>query len=275
MGIVTQWFHQRTSALTMAQQAHSVVNVNNQTEFDQYIACSDKKPILIDFYATWCGPCKAIAPKIESLSNEYSNVQFLKVDVDKLSQISEQYKITAMPTFVFIKNKREISRTQGADMNGIMNQLNSLSASIGTVNAQKAKGNYAYATNKNPSEALKCYQSALGMLESLDNFMENHKDLFIKLHCNIALMHLKLNGNDNLNACIRHCNEVLRKGVDPFNQKAFLRKGEAFMAMNEFKNAKAVYSIYMKYDPDNQEMKGKWNEAKKQLKLQKTNENKL
>merc|ERR1712003_343970 len=107
------------------------------------------------------------------------------------------------------------------------------------------------------------------MLKSMD---KPQKEMFIKLHCNIALMHLKLGGHDHLNDCIRHCNEVLRKGVDPFNEKAFLRKGEAFMALNEFKNAKAVYSIYMKYDPDNQEMKSKWNEAKKQLKLQKTNE---
>eukprot|EP01084_Bolivina_argentea_P137250 241722_1 len=97
----------------MAQKlAANVVNVTTTDVFNGYLEQS--KPLLIDFYATWCGPCKMIAPKIEQLSHEYPNVQFLKVDVDKMQALSQKYQIQAMPTFIFIKNKQVIARIQGA-----------------------------------------------------------------------------------------------------------------------------------------------------------------
>ena len=216
-----------------------------------------------------------IAPKIEQLSNEYQNIQFLKIDVDKMGQLSQEYGIQAMPTFVFIKNGKEVSRTKGADINAIINQISVLSANIETVQQYKQKGNYEYSKNNNYVEALKNYQNGLKMLESLGS-LDEHKQLFIKFHTNIALMYLKIGGDENNNNCIRHCNEVLRKEIDPFNQKAFLRKGEAFINLKNYKNAKAVYGQYMKYDPDNQEMKAKWMEAKNKLKQDKqSNDNKL
>ena len=218
-----------------------------------------------------------IAPKIEELSKEYKDIQFLKIDVDKMGQISQQYGIQAMPTFVFIKNEKEVSRTQGADINGIINQITSLTATIETVQQYKQRGNNAYSNNKNYNEALKNYQIGLKTLQSLTDYMSKYKEMYIKFHTNIALMYLKIGGEENCNNCIRHCNEVLRKDIDQFNQKAFLRKGEAFMNMNNYKSAKSVYGQYMKYDPDNKEMKAKWSEAKQKLKQQsqQTNENKL
>lgn len=218
-----------------------------------------------------------IAPKIEELSKEYKDIQFLKIDVDKMGEISQQYGIQAMPTFVFIKNEKEVSRTQGADINGIINQITALTATIETVEQYKQKGNNAYSNDKNYNEALKNYQLGLKTLQSLTDYMSKYKELYIKFHTNIALMYLKIGGDENSNNCIRHCNEVLRKEIDQFNQKAYLRKGEAFMNMNNYKSAKAVYGQYMKYDPDNQEMKAKWSEAKQKLKQQKqqSNENKL
>lgn len=71
--------------------------------------------VMIDFHATWCGPCKVIAPKIDEFSKEFNNIVFLKVDVDECEDIATEYDISAMPTFVFIKNKQKIESFSGAN----------------------------------------------------------------------------------------------------------------------------------------------------------------
>lgn len=75
--------------------------------------------IIIDMYATWCGPCKMIAPKIEQLSNKYLNAIFVKVNVDEAEEISNHFNISSMPTFIFIKNYEEVDRVIGANIQKI------------------------------------------------------------------------------------------------------------------------------------------------------------
>ncbi|CAF0739078.1 unnamed protein product [Rotaria sp. Silwood1] len=77
------------------------------------------KLVLVDFFATWCGPCKMVAPTIENLSNTHPNAIFLKVDVDECQTEAQEYEISAMPTFVFILNKKELERIRGADTQAI------------------------------------------------------------------------------------------------------------------------------------------------------------
>ncbi|CAF2324616.1 unnamed protein product [Rotaria sp. Silwood2] len=76
------------------------------------------KLIIIDFFATWCGPCVRIAPKIEEWSsNDFKGkVVFLKCDTDQAEAVSQEYSIEAMPTFVFIKDEIEIHRIVGANV---------------------------------------------------------------------------------------------------------------------------------------------------------------
>ena len=76
-------------------------------------------PVVIDFFATWCGPCKRIAPTYEKLSESFPGIVFLKVDVDESPEIVNQYDINAMPTFVFLKDGKEVKRVEGADMAGL------------------------------------------------------------------------------------------------------------------------------------------------------------
>eukprot|EP00531_Pseudo-nitzschia_arenysensis_P013563 CAMPEP_0116140398 /NCGR_PEP_ID=MMETSP0329-20121206/13822_1 /TAXON_ID=697910 /ORGANISM="Pseudo-nitzschia arenysensis, Strain B593" /LENGTH=184 /DNA_ID=CAMNT_0003635501 /DNA_START=163 /DNA_END=717 /DNA_ORIENTATION=- len=71
--------------------------------------------VVIDFTATWCGPCQMIAPIYKELSNTYDDVVFLKVDVDENPETAANYKVSAMPTFIFIKGGVVVERVMGAD----------------------------------------------------------------------------------------------------------------------------------------------------------------
>ncbi|KAJ5875823.1 uncharacterized protein N7529_001407 [Penicillium soppii] len=58
-------------------------------------------PVVVDFFATWCGPCKVVSPVLEKLSNEHTSINFYKVDVDELANVAAENAISAMPTFLF------------------------------------------------------------------------------------------------------------------------------------------------------------------------------
>ena len=64
--------------------------------------------VVIDFHAQWCGPCKMIAPQVEQMDKDMADVVFLKVDVDEAEDVAQEYNITAMPTFIFIKNSAKV-----------------------------------------------------------------------------------------------------------------------------------------------------------------------
>ncbi len=82
--------------------------VENMKELESKLSDAGKKLVVIDFFATWCGPCKMIAPKVEEMDEDMDDVAFLKVDVDDAEGIAEEYQIKAMPTFVLIKNKKKV-----------------------------------------------------------------------------------------------------------------------------------------------------------------------
>ncbi|KAH8292730.1 hypothetical protein KR018_008922, partial [Drosophila ironensis] len=78
--------------------------VRSKDDLDQRLALAADKLVVIDFYANWCRPCNVIAPKLEELANHYSDrAMVLKVNVDENEELTEQYNVTSMPTFVFIK----------------------------------------------------------------------------------------------------------------------------------------------------------------------------
>ncbi len=76
----------------------------NNGEFDTEVLNAGV-PVLVDFYADWCGPCHAVAPTIEALSNEYAGkVKFVKVDVDANQEVASRYEIMSIPTIMLFEN---------------------------------------------------------------------------------------------------------------------------------------------------------------------------
>ena len=85
-------------------------------------------PTLVDFYATWCGPCKMMSPVLERIKNEMgSQVRVLKIDVDKNQDAAEKFKVRGVPTFILFK-KGEIQWRQsgGMDFNTLKNKIKSV-----------------------------------------------------------------------------------------------------------------------------------------------------
>ena len=73
----------------------------SESEFNEFIKEGN---VVVDFYATWCGPCRMLAPIIEDLSEEKPNIKFGKLDVDQVSQVASRYMIQSIPTLLFFKD---------------------------------------------------------------------------------------------------------------------------------------------------------------------------
>lgn len=85
----------------------------NQDEFDAKVLQSDK-PVMVDFYAEWCGPCKMAAPIIDQLAQEFSDKALIvKVDVDANNELAGKYGVMSIPTVIIYKNGQEVDRKIG------------------------------------------------------------------------------------------------------------------------------------------------------------------
>jgi thioredoxin 1 len=104
-----------------------VVSINDSDEFDALL--KENTLLVVDFFATWCGPCKVIAPKFERLAKEHDGVvKFAKVDVEFVEHAQSE-DVSVMPTFKFYKNGDLVQTVLGADYDAVVSAVNELIAS--------------------------------------------------------------------------------------------------------------------------------------------------
>ncbi|KAF2488148.1 thioredoxin-like protein [Neohortaea acidophila] len=90
-----------------------VHNLETKAAFDQ--ALSEKGLMVLDCFATWCGPCKAIAPQVVKFSGQYTDARFYKIDVDELPEVAQDLSVRAMPTFMLFKDGEKVAEVVGAN----------------------------------------------------------------------------------------------------------------------------------------------------------------
>ena len=104
-----------------------------QSEFDSRVLQSER-PVLVDFYAPWCGPCKTLAPIIAKLADDYvGRVEVAKVNVDEAPQLSERYRVQGIPTLIIFQGGKVVDSVVGlASEKELRSKLDKLTAAPGT-----------------------------------------------------------------------------------------------------------------------------------------------
>ena len=89
----------------------SILHIN-QNNFD--LVKSSDKPVLLDFFADWCGPCRMIAPLVEEIANENPQYLVAKINVDEDPALAQQFGIVSIPTLIVMKNGEVVQQVAGA-----------------------------------------------------------------------------------------------------------------------------------------------------------------
>ena len=109
----------------MLYESSEQINIKNEEEenemeilkvtsenFESEVLQSDK-PVLIDFYADWCGPCKMLSPIVDEVAEENTDIKVVKINVDNAQDLAMKYQVMSIPTLVVIKDGKEVNRSVG------------------------------------------------------------------------------------------------------------------------------------------------------------------
>lgn len=103
-----------------------MAKIATNSNFEEII--SGNLPVLVDFWATWCGPCRALSPTIDEIAEEYAGkVDVVKCNVDDADQIAMQYRVMSIPTLLYFKDGKPVDKTVGlVDREDIVARLSKL-----------------------------------------------------------------------------------------------------------------------------------------------------
>ena len=90
----------------------AVVTITKEN-FENEVLKSDK-PVLLDFWATWCGPCRMVSPIVDEIANERDDIKVGKINVDEQGELSMQFRIVSIPTLIVMKNGEVVDKAVGA-----------------------------------------------------------------------------------------------------------------------------------------------------------------
>ncbi|GAA5869346.1 hypothetical protein JCM16303_000437 [Sporobolomyces ruberrimus] len=214
-----------------------VIEIGSVTEWNTTLrsATASGQTVVVDAFATWCGPCKAIAPVFDNLSKSADWVRFVRFDVDKLPAIAQKYKVTAMPTFFAIQSGKVVGDLKGADPAGL-NRLVYTHAGPNppipplSEEAEKAKeaGNAAF-KNRDFKLALSHYSSAISLAPTSYLLLGNRSLTYLKL----SPPSHDLSLSDSLKAL----------ELAPGWAKGYVRKGEALEGLGKDQEAKEAFEV--------------------------------
>ncbi len=90
----------------------SAIHINKEN-FQQEVLHSDK-PVLVDFWASWCGPCQMVLPIMDEIADERSDIKVCKINVDEQKELARQFRVMSIPTLAVFKNGEIVNRSTGA-----------------------------------------------------------------------------------------------------------------------------------------------------------------
>ena len=100
-------------------------SLNSKADYDKALSDAGSSLVVLDCFATWCGPCKVVAPKIVEFSKQFEGANFYKIDVDEVPDVAQELGIRAMPTFLFFKNGEKVGEVVGANPKAIETAISS------------------------------------------------------------------------------------------------------------------------------------------------------
>ena len=132
--IASIFINKKTEEYIQGSNSQNIINENEEEDsmnvlkvtddtFEQEVLKSNI-PVLIDFYADWCGPCKMLSPIVDEVAAENDDIKVVKVNVDEAQNTAIKYQIMSIPTLVVIKNGNEVNRSVGViDKDEIINMV--------------------------------------------------------------------------------------------------------------------------------------------------------
>ncbi len=90
----------------------SALNINKNNFVEEVM--NSEKPVLVDFWASWCGPCRMVIPVVEKIAEEYPEYKVVKVNVDEEQELAAQFGVMTIPTLMVVKNGEVVNKSVGA-----------------------------------------------------------------------------------------------------------------------------------------------------------------